>query len=156
MLGTEKNKVFAADYEPMVCESCTEIPEKEAPLARYAVALNMGKCIGCRMCMIDCAAHHAEAKDGPIVYPRSWDLLPKAGLAVDVDGPCLATCPFALMPADKEGRAAQKCERCAERLEEGTDPVCVQVCPRGALSLKEVPGSVASREEKRRLLTLIN
>ena len=101
MLGREENKVFVADDEPMVCESCTEIPEKEAPLARYAVALNMGKCIGCRMCMIDCAAHHAEAKDGPIVYPRSWDLLPEAGLAVDVDGPCLATCPFALMPAGK-------------------------------------------------------
>jgi Fe-S-cluster-containing dehydrogenase component len=44
---------------------------------------------------------------------------------------------------------------------EGIDPVCVQVCPRGALSLKGAPGSVAevmpkNREEKKRLLTLVN
>jgi Fe-S-cluster-containing dehydrogenase component len=161
----EKNKILVADDEPMTCKSCKEM---EAPLAQYTVAVDTGKCIGCQMCTMDCAAHHADPKDGPIVYPQSWDLLPEAKLYVDVEGPCLLTCPFAWISMDKEGRATQKCTTCMERFEEGTDPVCVQICPRGALSVKIIPEPIAearkttaemtlkSREERKRLFTLIN
>jgi carbon-monoxide dehydrogenase iron sulfur subunit len=163
--------------------------------------------------MIDCAAHHADAKYGPVVYPRSWELLPEARLYVDVDGPipvpllckhcenapcaivcpteaiqvdgefgfkvlnkdrcigcrsCLLSCPFGLISMDKEGKAAQKCDMCVERFQEGIEPVCVQVCPRGALSVKKIPESVAevrkstveqmlkSHEERKRLFKLID
>ncbi len=79
----------------------------------------------------------------------------------------MLTCPFGLISMDNEGRAAQKCDMCLERFEEGIDPVCVQVCPRGALSVKPVTGSMddvrkktaeqmlKSHEERKRLLTLI-
>jgi Fe-S-cluster-containing dehydrogenase component len=194
-------------------ETVLKALEKEAPLAQYAVAVDIEKCIGCQMCMIDCAAHHADAKNGPVVYPQSWDLLPEARLYVDVEGPipvpllckhcenapcamvcpteaiqvdsefgfkvlnkdrcigcrsCLLTCPFGLISMDKEGRAAQKCDMCVERFHEGIDPVCVQVCPRGALAVKKIPESVAevrkttaemmlkSHEERKRLFKLIN
>ena len=59
MLGMEKNKTFVADDEPMTCRSCKEM---EAPLAQYTVAVDTGKCIGCQMCTMDCAAHHADPK----------------------------------------------------------------------------------------------
>jgi len=168
MLGMGKDRILVMDDEPMICRSRKEIPEEEGPLARYTVAVDMGKCIGCQMCTMDCAAHHADPKDGPIVYPHSWDLLPEAKVSLEVDGPCLLTCPFAWISMDKEGGAAQKCDTCVERFEEGIDPVCVQICPRGALSVKRIPESIAevrkttagmmlrSREEKKRLFTLVN
>src|SRR5208337_4724772 len=42
-------------------ETVLKALEKESPLAQYAIAVDIEKCIGCQMCMIDCAAHHAEA-----------------------------------------------------------------------------------------------
>ena len=168
MLGTVKDKILVMVHQRVTCRSCKETPKKEAPLAQYAVAVDIGKCIGCQMCTMDCAAHHADPKDRPVVYPQAWDLLPEAKVSLDVNGPCLLTCPFALISMDKEGRAAQKCDTCVERLQEGIDPVCVQICPRGALSVKRIPESIAkvrkttagmmlrSREEKKRLFTLVS
>ncbi len=194
-------------------ETVLKALEKESPLAQYAIAVDIEKCIGCQMCMIDCAAHHADAKDRPIVYPQSWELLPEARLYVDLEGAlpvpllckhcenapcaavcptgaigvdaefgfkvlnkdkcigcrsCLLSCPFGLISMDRAGRAAQKCDLCVERFHEGIDPVCVQVCPRGALSVKQIPEAIGdtrkktaemmlkSHEERKRLFTLIN
>jgi Fe-S-cluster-containing dehydrogenase component len=89
------------DDEPMTCKICKET---EAPLAQLTIAVDTGKCIGCHMCTIDCAAYHADPKDGPVVYPQSWDLLPEARLYADPDGPCLLTCPFAWISINKEER----------------------------------------------------
>ena len=193
-------------------ESVSKVLETEWPRALYTIDADIEKCIGCQMCMVDCAAHHADEKDLPIAYPKAWDLLPESRLFVDLDGAlpvpllckhcenapcatvcptgairidekygfkvldkekcigcrsCLLTCPFGLISMDNEGRAAQKCDMCLERFEEGIEPVCVQICPRGALSVKPVTGSMdgarkktaeqmlKSHEERKRLLTLI-
>jgi len=97
--------------------------EKGRPRTHYAIEVDVEKCIGCQMCMLDCAAHHASPKDLPVVYPKSWELVGKAGLF--------------------EGAlTAEKCDGCVERYEAGLEPVCVQICPSGALSIKPVPQPV--------------
>ena len=187
--------------------------QKEAPRVEYTIAVEIEKCIGCQMCMMDCAAHHADKKDLPIAYPQAWKLLSESRLFVDLDGPqavpllckhcenapcatvcptgaiqvdaqhgfkivnkercigcrsCLLTCPFGLISMDREGRVAQKCDMCVERFQAGIEPVCVQVCPRNALSLKPIEEAVTevrkrsteqlrkSSEERKPILKLYN
>lgn len=50
---------------------------------------------------------------------------------------CYQACPFDI-PRYRSGedgtdRAMQKCNMCAERIDEGGIPACVEICPRGAL-----------------------
>jgi len=161
--------------------------------AQYTVAVEIDKCIGCQMCMIDCAAHHAEGEDLPVVYPQSWKLLSQSRLFVELEGPhpvpllckqcetapcatvcptgsievdetyglkiagkelcigcrsCQLACPFGLISMDREGKIAQKCDMCLERVKEGIEPVCVQVCPRGALSLKPMEEAITEVRKK--------
>ena len=170
-------------------ESIARVLDKGLPHAEYMIDADIEKCIGCQMCMVDCAAHHADEQDLPISYPKAWGLLSESRLFVDLDGAlpvpllckhcenapcatvcptgairidekygfkvldkekcigcrsCMLTCPFGLISMDNEGRAAQKCDMCLERFEEGIDPVCVQVCPRSALSVKPVQGRWAT------------
>jgi Fe-S-cluster-containing dehydrogenase component/FixJ family two-component response regulator len=192
-------------------ETVMKALEQEGPQAQYTMAVDIDKCIGCQMCMVDCAAHHAETRE-PISYPQAWKLLSESRLFVDLEGPvpvpllckqcenapcatvcpteaiqvdkdygfkvldkdrcigcksCLLVCPFGLISMDAHGRAAQKCDMCMERLERGYDPVCVQVCPRNALSLQKIPEAVTdarkraveqmlrSNEERKQILKLI-
>ncbi len=185
--------------------------EQQAPLAKYTVAVDIDKCIGCQMCMVDCAAHHAETRE-PVSYPQAWKLLSESRLFVDLEGPvpvpllckqcenapcatvcpteaiqvdreygfkvldkercigcrsCLLSCPFGLISMDGKGKAAQKCDMCMERLDAGHNPICVQVCPRNALSLQAIPEAVTdarkrtveqmirSNEERKQMLKLI-
>ncbi len=168
-------------------ETVLKALKREQPRVEYSIAVDVEKCIGCQMCMMDCAAHHAEEKDLPIAYPRSWEILPDSRLYVDLDGPhgvpllckhcenapcatvcptgairvdeeygfkvmnknrcigcrsCILTCPFGLISMDRAGKAAQKCDMCIDRFRDGIEPVCVQVCPRGALSLKEIEETI--------------
>ncbi len=112
--------------------------EKAAPRPRYMIEIDTEKCIGCRMCMVDCAAHNAAPKDLPVAYPKAWALLPEAGLFADV-----------ALPAAREGTVAHKCDACLKGLEAGIEPVCVQICPNGALAVKPVG---AGRKERLRLV----
>jgi Fe-S-cluster-containing dehydrogenase component len=98
---------------------------KAAPRARYAIEIDAEKCMGCRMCMVDCAAHNAEPKDLPVAYPKAWALLPEPELFADI-----------VLPMGRLETVAHKCEACLEAFEEGLEPVCVQICPNGALSVK--------------------
>ncbi len=176
-------------------ETVLKALRQEQPRVQYSIAVDVEKCIGCQMCMMDCAAHHADEKDLPIAYPRSWELLPESRLYVDLDGPhgvpllckhcenapcaavcptgairvdeeygfkvmnknrcigcrsCLLSCPFGLISMDRAGKAAQKCDMCIERFREGIEPVCVQVCPRGALTLKVIEEAVTGARNKAR------
>jgi Fe-S-cluster-containing dehydrogenase component len=115
------------------------LPEKGPARPRYMIEVDTEKCIGCRMCMIDCAAHNAAPEDLPVAYPKSWALLPEAALFADV-----------VLPMGRKGTVAHKCEACLEALEAGIEPVCLQICPTGALTAKPVE---AGRKE---LLTLVS
>jgi carbon-monoxide dehydrogenase iron sulfur subunit len=168
-------------------ETVMKVLDKQKPQVQYTVTVDVDKCIGCQMCMMDCAAHHADPKDSPIVYPQAWKLISESRMFVDLEGPepvpllckhcenapcvtvcptgairidehygfkilnkdlcigcrsCLLTCPFGLISMDHEGRVAQKCDMCIQKFQEGLEPVCVQVCPRGALSLKPIEEAI--------------
>lgn len=175
-------------------ETLLKVLTKDSPRVQYTIAADIDKCIGCQMCMVDCAAHHAD-QNMPLAYPKAWELLSESRLVVDLDGPqavpllckhcenapcatvcptgairvddrngfkivnkemcigcksCLLTCPFGLISMDTKGRVAQKCDMCVERLEAGAQPVCVQVCPQGALSLVSVDDAIT--EARRRAI----
>ena len=50
-------------------ESILKVLPKESPRVQYTIAADIEKCIGCQMCMVDCAAHHAD-QELPIAYPE--------------------------------------------------------------------------------------
>jgi formate dehydrogenase iron-sulfur subunit len=45
---------------------------------------------------------------------------------------CMDACPFDVPAFDADG-AMQLCDLCQDRLAEGKGPLCVEVCPTGAL-----------------------
>jgi CheY-like chemotaxis protein len=58
-------------------------------------------------------------------------------IAVEIDKcigcrSCQLACPFGLISMDREGKGAQKCHLCLERVKEGIDPVCVLEAGRGS------------------------
>ncbi|MBW2122626.1 MAG: response regulator, partial [Deltaproteobacteria bacterium] len=96
-------------------ETVMKVLEKQKPQVQYAITVDVDRCIGCQMCMMDCAAQHAEAKDLPIVYPKSWSLLSESRLYVDLQGPQ----PVPLL-----------CRQCE-------NAPCVSVCPTGAIEVDD-------------------
>jgi len=127
------------EREAFRTETAVRLLEKGRPPTQYTIDVEAEKCIGCQMCMVDCAAHHAEPKDLPIVYPKSWDLLP--GPEVMGDAPW----------KERKDGMKQKCSACMEGLGQGMEPVCVQICPFGALSIRPGPEAPGRKD----FLTLI-
>ncbi len=42
---------------------------------------------------------------------------------------CIEACPLGVMQFDEEKEVAQKCDLCVDRLDRGSPPACVAVCP---------------------------
>jgi tetrathionate reductase subunit B len=47
-------------------------------------------------------------------------------------GACVAACPYEARYVNSKTGKADKCDFCAERVENGLQPVCVSTCPAGA------------------------
>lgn len=62
-------------------------------------------------------------------------------------GYCLLACPYGAISKGKDGKA-QKCNLCAERLERGELPACVQGCPVDVLKLGDMSLAQNSGLEK--------
>jgi DMSO reductase iron-sulfur subunit len=64
---------------------------------------------------------------------------------------CLQACPFGVPEFDEQG-LMHKCDMCADRLDNGRQPVCVETCPTQALhwgTTAELNKLVESRETRR-------
>lgn len=48
-------------------------------------------------------------------------------------GMCAAACPYHAPVLDAKARKMTKCDACAERLEKGRLPICVEACPQRAI-----------------------
>ncbi|MEQ3362076.1 4Fe-4S dicluster domain-containing protein [Raoultibacter massiliensis] len=48
-------------------------------------------------------------------------------------GTCALVCPYGAPKIDEEAKKAVRCHGCADRVAEGTKPVCVEACPARAL-----------------------
>jgi Fe-S-cluster-containing dehydrogenase component len=92
-----------------------------------SVTVDMEKCMGCEMCMMECAAHDAGVKDLPIVYPQSWRLISESRLTVEpgTHRPVRVVC--------------RNCEHTP----------CVDICPKGAIRVVELLDEVGVPKFKR-------
>lgn len=60
---------------------------------------------------------------------------------------CMAACPYDAIFISPETRAAEKCNFCAHRIDQGLEPACVVVCPEEAIIVGNLndPQSLVSR-----------
>jgi Fe-S-cluster-containing dehydrogenase component/formate-dependent nitrite reductase membrane component NrfD len=60
---------------------------------------------------------------------------------------CIAACPYDAIFINPEDRAAEKCNFCAHRIDQGLEPACVVVCPTEAILVGDLddPSSRVSR-----------
>ncbi len=115
-------------FVPVRCNHCDEPPcETVCPTgATYKradgiVAIDQRVCIGCRACMIACPYQVRFLWEGGAGYY----------------GPELT--PFEQVSyARFTPGTVQKCDFCADRLDAGQPPACVQTCPSGALSFGDL------------------
>ena len=61
---------------------------------------------------------------------------------------CLFVCPFGVITMSHDGKAAVKCDLCAERTAAGQPPACVAACPIGALRFVEVDEELKRRRRE--------
>ncbi len=54
---------------------------------------------------------------------------------------CIDACPYNLRYFDEEKKKADKCDFCKERIDEGLDPYCVEICPGNALVFGDLSNS---------------
>lgn len=60
---------------------------------------------------------------------------------------CIAACPYDAIAINPESLAAEKCNFCAHRIDQGLEPACVVVCPEEAIVVGDLndPASPVSR-----------
>ena len=118
--------------------------DKGLPHAEYMIDADIEKCIGCQMCMVDCAAHHADEQDLPISYPKAWEPAsrveafrrPRRALPVPLlckhceNAPCATVCPTGAIRVDENTASRsldkEKCIGCRS---------CMLTCPFGLISM---------------------
>jgi len=61
---------------------------------------------------------------------------------------CIFICPFGVIQMSRDGKAAVKCDLCAERTAAGRDPACVAACPTGALRFVELDEELKRRRRE--------
>ena len=160
-------RVIAVDVEKCVgCHSCEvacavahsaaktlfeAIQEQSLPQPRVSVVAvgEMSVPVQCRHC-----------QDAPCV-----EVCPKEALQKpDPEGPvifdpelctvcqlCILACPFGVISLSSDGKSIIRCDQCAERVQQGGEPACVEACPTGALqflTVDELPSEALPRSAR--------
>lgn len=127
-----------------------------------SIYVHAQRCIDCRACQVACSrVHEAQSnvvvvrvKDrfavpllcrhcepAPCITACYREALSRKDDRVCLDagrctgcGLCIAACPFGVMGWTADRRAVHLCDRCADRLVSGLEPVCVLTCPTQALT----------------------
>lgn len=119
------------DYIPVACQHCNDAPcLRVCPVGATfrrddgTVLIDYERCIGCRYCIAACPygvrvfgwGQEKRAPDFTVGYGRDYR----------TDGGRLVFTP------DRPTGVVEKCTWCVERVDEGQQPFCVDVCPTGA------------------------
>ena len=110
---------------------------------KYGFIIDNRKCIGCHACTTACKAEH----DVPLGVNRPCvEICPVEALYYREDGivdfdkrrcigckSCMQACPYDALYIDPESHTAAKCNYCAQRIDIGLEPACVNVCPEHAI-----------------------
>jgi len=126
--GTFPNVELA--YLPVACQHCDDAPcVKVCPVgATYqrddgAILVDYERCIGCRYCIAACPYGIRVFNWGDA--QREPDFTVGYGKDYRSDGRLVFT-------PDRPRGVVEKCTLCVERIDDGEQPFCVEVCPVGA------------------------
>ncbi|NPU83009.1 MAG: 4Fe-4S binding protein [Syntrophaceae bacterium] len=105
-------------------------------LFRTFVSINDGglyhrRCMHCLdpQCVRNCPVKALTKSDyGPVLYDA------KVCIGCQT---CVRVCPFHIPQFDEASKKIVKCSLCAQRLGDGKQPACVEICPTGALQFGE-------------------
>lgn len=145
-------------------------------MTRYALVVDVNRCIGCDACTVACRAENdvpdghwrtrivqvdgGPGRPGPV--PLKWSCMhctdapcvqvcptkatthrPDGIVVTDPDRCvgckyCMIACPYGARYFDEERGVPDKCDLCADRLDAGQLPACVDTCVGRALSLADL------------------
>ena len=115
----------------------------------YRIKIDRSRCIGCLTCVTACVVSHescdarnrvvidSESKCAPI-FCRHCEKPEKCASCYM----CIMACPYGVLKSDRvEHKEIMKCNMCVHRTQDGSPaPMCVEICPMGAITLEEVKG----------------
>jgi molybdopterin-containing oxidoreductase family iron-sulfur binding subunit len=86
-------------------------------MAEYGICINLSRCIGCYACVVACQEWHQipAQENARIKIVEQWE-----GEYPNVSRIFLP-------------QPTNECNFCMERIEEGTEPICVESCPTEAM-----------------------
>jgi len=144
-----------------------KMTKKKEKMKEKRIVLDVDRCISCHACDVACYESHSDkfslsrAKfdaiiDLPLHCKHCTDaacvaVCPVEALEKRDDGlvyhnnfrcigclSCTIACPFGVLSVNRVRHIISKCDLCYDMLDEGEEPRCVQTCPSGALSFKEI------------------
>jgi len=94
-------------------------------MARYGICINLNRCIGCYACVVACQEWHQipAQEDARIKIDEQWE-----GEYPNVS--------MTIMP-----QLIRECDFGAERIKEGSEPICVASCPTEAMVFGDLKDS---------------
>jgi molybdopterin-containing oxidoreductase family iron-sulfur binding subunit len=117
-------------YLPVACQHCEKAPcVKVCPVGATfrredgVVLVDLDRCIGCRYCIAACPYGVRVFNWGDRAYEPDFTV--GYGNDYRTDGRLVFT-------PDRPVGVVEKCTLCVERIDQGEQPFCVEVCPTGA------------------------
>jgi Fe-S-cluster-containing dehydrogenase component len=101
----------------------------EGQISRFFLSTACNHCANPECLRVCPAGAYAKRRDGIVLHYPEKCISCKS---------CVASCPFSAPQINPQTLKAGKCQLCAERLDKGSLPYCIQACLTGALQLRQL------------------